>query len=92
MILVRGDLQIPVIVDPKNDGADVYIPDLEMTIHGSDFCDCLAKASLRASAIYYYNKERNIKVELTCTYEDAQRVCTEKYDKDAFVTFVCLTT
>lgn len=92
MLRARDDIQIPVVVNPmKNGHADIFIPDLDLTIHGVDFVDGLAKASMRGSAIYYYNIERNIPIELTTTYEEASAICAERFDKDAFVTYVCFT-
>lgn len=92
MLRAREDIQIPVIVESRKDGrADIFIPDLSLTIHGSDFVDGLAKASLRGSAIYYYNKERNLPITLETTYEDAQRICDSEYGRNAFVTYVCFT-
>ena len=92
MLKARDDIQIPVIVESCKDGkADIFIPDLSLTIHGTDFVDGLAKASLRGSAIYYYNKERNLPIALNTTYDEAQQICDERFSKNAFVAYVCFT-
>lgn len=92
MIKARDDIQIPVIVEQQKTGrVDIFIPDLGLTIHGTDFVDGLAKASLRGSAIYYYNLERNLPIQLTTTYEEAQKICEENYSNNAFVAYVCFT-
>lgn len=88
MLKINSDLQIPVVVTPKA-GCNIYIPDFKMTVHGENYVEAFADAIFKASAIYYYNLERNLKFQLNTTYEAAEQMCTEK---GSFVTFICLTT
>lgn len=81
------DLRIPVIVKATGKNCDVFIPDLSMTIHGSDFVEAMANASLKASAIYFYNFEKNIEFKLSTEYDQAVSMCTEP---NQFVTYICL--
>ena len=48
------EIQIPVIIKRDNKSCDVYIPDLDMTIHGDDFVSAIANASMKASAVYFW--------------------------------------
>lgn len=81
------DLQIPVIITKKDKKCDLFIPDLDITVHGHDYVDTLANSILKASAIYFYNLERNLKFELTTTFVEASEMCD---DKDSFVTYITL--
>ena len=88
MITCRDDIQIPGIVTNEKDNCSIYIPDFKITIHGSDFVEALANAVLSASAIYYYNLDRNLRLKLDTTYQDADAMCTKN---NQFATFVTLT-
>ena len=82
-------IQIPAIVDIKKDGsASIFIPGIDITVHGTDFADGLAKASLRGGAIYFYCKERNIDISLITSYEDVVNICIENHSKNAFVAYI----
>ena len=48
---VNSDLLIPVLVTKSKKHCDIYIPDLDITIHGSDYVDAISNAILKASAI-----------------------------------------
>lgn len=89
MLVCDENLQIPVVVTQEKTGVTaMYIPDFNFTVHGSDYIEAHAHAVMYASAIYYYNVERNIKFNLTATYEDAERLIEKK---NSFATFICLT-
>lgn len=88
MITAENKPQIPVVASQLKDGkTNVFIPDLNITIHDVDFISALAKASMTASALYYYNLERNVIFDLKTKYADAEKLC----DDNSFVTFICLT-
>ena len=90
MIRIDTNLQIPIVVTTDKSGAcDIFVPDFKMTIHGSDYVEAQAEAILKASAIYYYNLERNVKWELKETYDSATKHLKKK---NSFVTFMGLTT
>lgn len=90
MISVDPNLQIPIVVTTAKSGkCDIFIPDFQMTVHGFDYVDAQANAILKASAVYYYNMERNVAMELKETYMSAQKHCKKK---NSFVTFMQLTT
>ena len=84
---INSDLQIPVVIYHDKERCDVYIPDFEITIHGRDYVDAISNAILKASAIYYYNLERNLRFELKTTYTMAERMCTKK---GSFATYIGL--
>lgn len=87
MLKFSNDIQVPVVCTQNNDGtAEVFVPDLNMKCYGEDFTDALASTILKVSAIYYYNKERNIDLKFRTTYEDAMAIC----GKNSFVTFACI--
>lgn len=85
MISLRNDIHIPVLVTSMHDACDVYVPDLNITVHGKDYVDALANAMLKASAIYYYNKERNLSFPLETTYEQVEKMCK---GRKQFATFI----
>lgn len=89
MSLIIKDLQVPVVISHNRNKCNVYIPDFNMTVHGIDYVDTLARAIASASAIYYYNSDRNLKMNLTTTFAQAEAMC--KSD-GSFATFICLTT
>lgn len=90
MITVDKNLQVPIVVTTAKSGkCDIFIPDFQITVHGFDYVDAQANAILKASAIYYYNMERNIQCELKETYASSQAYCTKR---NSFVTFMQLTT
>ena len=84
----KRNIQIPVVITHDTNYCDIFIPDLHMTIHGIDYIDALANAHLHASAIYFYNIERNVKLDLKTTYADAERMCKRN---GSFATFISLT-
>ena len=86
---VNSDLLIPVLVTKSKKHCDIYIPDLDITIHGSDYVDAISNAILKASAIYYYNLDRNLRFEFKYTYADVERLCKSR---GQFATFINLTT
>ena len=88
-ITIKKDLQIPVVIQHTKTMCEVYIPDFSMTVHGTDYVDASADATMKASAVYYYNLERNLRLELKTTYTEAEAMCKAK---GSFATFICLTT
>ena len=84
----KKSIQIPVVITHDANHCDIFIPDLSMTIHGQDYVDAISNATLKASAIYYYNLERNLRFELTTTYADAEKLCDAK---GSFATYIALT-
>lgn len=85
---INEELQLPVIVQNKKKGnVDIYIPDLEITVHGKDLVSAMAEAILKSSAIYYYNIERNVRFEFKTTFSQCERLCAGK----DFATFIGLT-
>ena len=85
---INEDLQLPVVVKTQKKGSvNIYIPDLEITIHGADLVSALAEAILKSSAIYYYNIERNVRFEFKTTFAQCEKLCTGK----DFATFIGLT-
>lgn len=89
MLHIKQDLQIPVVVTQDKSGTcDIYVPDLEVTIHGKDYVDAVASAILKCSAIYYYNLERNLKFKFSTTYVQAEKMCKHK---NSFATYIGLT-
>ena len=90
MVHIDTELQIPIVVTKEKSGrCRIYVPDLKITIHGEDYIEAQAEAILKASAIYYYNAERNVHIPLEETYQSSQRFVERK---DSFVTFMGLTT
>ena len=86
---VNSDLIVPVLVTKRLKHCDIFIPDLDITIHGSDYVDAISNAILKASAIYYYNLDRNLKFEFSHSYADVERMCKSR---GQFATFINLTT
>lgn len=88
MINTDTNIQIPVVVVPVKDKCDVLIPDLNVTIHGRDIVEALALSISYVSAIYYYNVERNYRLNLSTTYEQALALCP---NRKSFATYIGLT-
>lgn len=86
---LSGDLNIPVLVTKTRTECNIYIPDLEITIHGRDYVEAISNAILKASAIYYYNLDRNLKFEFSTTYADVDKMCKHR---GQFATYINLTT
>lgn len=83
---IRKDIQIPVVIMHTKMYCDIYIPDMEITIHGRDYVDTISNAIMKASAIYYYNLERNIQIQFTTTYQQAESMCK----RGAFASYIGL--
>lgn len=89
MIRIDENLQVVVVVVTQGkQGCSFYIPDFNVTVHGIDLLEAQANAITYASAIYYYNVERNVEFKLDATYESAHKHCKTK---KSFVTFIPLT-
>lgn len=82
------EIQIPIIIKPGKTQCDIYIPDLDMTVHGTDYVDAIANASMKASAVYFYNLERNIALEFKHTYASVEELA--KKNKRWFATYIAL--
>lgn len=68
---------IPVLVS-NDKTCDIYVPDMNITIHGQDFVDAYANVIINASAIYYYNRDRNVDVQFKTTYSDVEALCCKR--------------
>jgi hypothetical protein len=87
--IIRRDIQIPVIITHDKKHCDIYIPDMDITVHGHDYVDTLSNAIMKASAIYYYNLERDLKLVLNTTYAQAEKLCATR--KGSFTSYIGLT-
>lgn len=81
------DIQVPVVVTTPGNRCDIYVPDLEMTIHGSDYVEAFANATLKASAVYFYNLERNLKFDLKTKFTQASNLADKV---NGFATYIKL--
>ena len=86
---MRKDIQLPVVITHDSTHCDIYIPDLDITVHGRDYVDAISNAIMKASAIYYYNLERNVTFELKTTYNDVECICKKMHG--SFATYIALT-
>lgn len=88
MVEQTVDLQIPVRVKqiPDKEKCDIYIPDLNMTVHGTTYTNAMAEAVLKTTAYYYYCKDRNHKLKFENTYETVAATCSGT----SFVTFISI--
>lgn len=84
---VKKEIQVPVVITTPGTRCDVFVPDLEVTIHGSDYVEAIANAILKASAIYFYNLERNLQFRFETSFAKASAIADKK---DGFATFIKL--
>lgn len=70
--------QFPVVVTTGDNKFEMYIPDLHVTIEGSDYVELYARASVCASAIVYYHREHNFSMNIKTTYEEITAMCKSK--------------
>lgn len=84
MITVDTD-QLPVVVTTGTERYTMYIPDLHVTVEGSDYVELYARAAVCASAIIYYNKEHNLTTTYNTTFENVQGMCEGKDQFPAFL-------
>ena len=77
--ILRKDIQIPVVIQRDNRHCDIYIPDLDMTVHGRDYVDTISKAIMTASAVYYYNLERNLQIKFKTPYAEVEKMCLKHH-------------
>lgn len=80
-------IQFAVVVTASDDGYTMYIPDLHMTIDGSDYVELYARAVVSATAVVHYNKEHNLTTKFSTTYEDVAERC---HGKSQFPTYLAL--
>lgn len=91
VIRLDKNLQVPAIVTMSGDKCDIHVPDLKITVHGQDYVEAMANAMLNVSAIYYYNHDRNIPIQLTKTYAEVEREACNRRN-GSFATYLSLTT
>ena len=89
MVVWDSSVHVPVIVESSDNHCDIYIPDLEITIHGSDYISAIANAVLKCSAIYYYNLERNLPFNIKKSYAEVEELALKR-GKGCFATYMCL--
>ena len=89
MVTWDHTIRIPVIVKAKKKGYDVFVPDLNMTVHGNDFISATANAVLKCTAIYYYNLQHNLPFSLDIPYVEVEKMAL-KEGKGCFATLVSL--
>lgn len=77
--------QLPVKVTTSDSKYTMYIPDLHVTVEGSDYVELYARAAVCASAIIYYNKEHNLTTSYSTTFEEVQELCDGKDQFPAFL-------
>lgn len=78
--------QLPVVVTTGANNFTMYIPDLHVTVEGSDYVELYARAAVCASAILYYNKEHNLTTTRSTDFDKVQSMCEGK--KDQFPAFL----
>lgn len=81
--------RVPVIVKTMKSSCDIFIPDLDMTVHGRDFISAAANAVLKCTAIYYYSLQHNLPCELNSPYNEVERLAL-KEGKGCFATLLSL--
>lgn len=89
MVTWDHSIRIPVVVKTKKSGYDIYIPDLDMTVHGHDFISATANAVLKCTAIYYYNLQHNLPFNLSTSYTEADKLALNE-GKGCFATLISL--
>ena len=89
MVTWDKETRVPVIIQTGKGSVDITIPDLEMTVHGTDYLSAIALAVLRSSAVYYYNLEHNLPTTLNHSYAEVERMALKK-GKGAFATLLRL--
>ena len=89
MVTWDHNIRIPVVVKTKKNGYDIYIPDLDMTVHGHDFISATANAVLKCTAIYYYNLQHNLPFTLSTSYTEVDKLAL-KEGKGCFATLISL--
>lgn len=80
-------IEIPVVVTQLKDGYSVFVPDLSMKVYGYDYIDAMSSAILKASAVYFYNLERDLHFDLKTKFAEAEQMCT---DGHSYATFIAL--
>lgn len=75
------------ILPTKNGKCNAYLPDFKITVHANSITDAITRAQTVSNALYNFNKERDITIPITTTYEKAIRRCKSK---GSFVTHVAL--
>ena len=83
-------LNVVVIAEDRHsEGFSIKIPDLNIIALGRDFNTAMLTAKQTATAVYYYNLDRDVKIDFNTTYNEAE----SKLAKDTqFVTFLGIAT
>lgn len=89
MVTWDNNIRIPIVVQAHKSHYDIYVPDLDMTIHGTDFISATANAVLKCTAIYYYNLQHNLPFTLSVSYSEADKIALKK-GKGCFATLISL--
>lgn len=89
MVKWDSNLRVPAIIEADAKHCDIYIPDLEITIHGRDYISAVANAVTKCTAIYYYFVEHNLPFNLTKKYADVEMMALER-GNGCFATYMQL--
>lgn len=79
----RNEIAVTAIVSTKTDRkkavqrVDMYFPDLDLTVHGSEFLSTVIRAEMTIQAVYESYASRGIKLQSKVTNEEAQLMCTK---------------
>ena len=85
----KNIIAIPsVVYRPKDGPCSVFVPDLNITIHGVTFVDTLAETLMNVAAIITYRRDRNVPFNVEHTYDDL----VEKYSKAKDARFIYMLT
>lgn len=73
--------------EPEDDeyGAVVSVPDLCIEVGGANSTEALARAVETVTALYYYYRERNVKLPQHTTWQEIEQECR---NTSAFPTYV----
>ena len=84
-----NETHVPVVVTPQRDGSvDLYIPDMEVTIHGKNYVDVYAKTVMVMTSYSYFCVERNIDFSFKADYSEVEAALTKKRRNKSFATFI----
>lgn len=87
----NNKIRVPIVVKQlKPKKLTAYIPDFDVTVHGEDYVEIVANASVVASAIYVFYRERNLDCHLRTSLTDADNLAMK--DKKSFATTIALLT
>ncbi len=80
--------QTVLVINPTGKGKyRGYLPDLDISVHGSTVTEVIVNAQVKGGAIYHYSLERDVEIPLKADYSKCLKLCK---GKNSFVTFVNL--